>query len=571
MKHFSEPKSFYKMLIPMLIICASFFLIGLLSNQYSKKVLTEKVMEQMDTKVTVWKDNLEQQVDSLLLIQSNLIHGDEIAEFDMIWGSMSPYERYERIIQLSDRLNEIGILHSNVSSIKVYFSNLKIVVSGNNPIKDIYEADNFFDYKQIYVDKNSGIYLTNYSPSIKPETSEQKVNYYIRSYIPNSKLMDSLVKDLPKEEGMLLLLDGNGEIISRYVNDMQYFGESRGMIEKLSDRIRRNGKKDFRVTGNDFATCIYSEDMNLYLAYVYPGDMIQKPLSFFMMLNAILAGCVLAFLIIYIKYASVILAKPINRIMEAMGETNESFLIQDKNQDEFSIIYARYNQMINRTQNLMEEKMQAQYQTKMAELQQLQYQIQPHFLYNSIFTVYRMAKLDENEEIAEYTEQLGQYYRYITKSTDKIVTVEQELAHLKNYLYIQGIRFGNRITVQIDDFSPEALEYPIAPILLQPMVENAFEHGLKDVLSDGWLHIAGWVKDGVFCFRVEDNGSGLSENKIQKLNEQIHRDKIGSEEIHGLTNINTRVRALYGGISGLRIENRRGGGLRVTLKIKGEV
>ena len=168
---------------------------------------------------------------------------------------------------------------------------------------------------------------------------------------------------------------------------------------------------------------------------------------------------ILLVLILYFafrSYATHIIAHPLNRIMEAMAKQKMPPLLNMNENDEFAQIYEQYNQMIMDTNRLMKEKMDAEYQSKLSQLRQLQYQIQPHFLYNSLFTISRMAQLDDNDEIAEYAKHLGKYYQYITKSSDREVTFNQELEQVKDYLYIQNIRFEDRIEIIMDEM-PESI------------------------------------------------------------------------------------------------------------------
>ena len=208
--------------------------------------------------------------------------------------------------------------------------------------------------------------------------------------------------------------------------------------------------------------------------------------------------------------------------------------------DEFAQIYEQYNQMIMDTNRLMKEKMDAEYQSKLSQLRQLQYQIQPHFLYNSLFTISRMAQLDDNDEIAEYAKHLGKYYQYITKSSDREVTFNQELEQVKDYLYIQNIRFEDRIEIIMDEIPESIMQIKIAPMILQPLAENAYQHGLKN---------------------------GISPKQLSELKQRLERGEINKEEIHGLTNVQARISLLYGSESGLTVNDGTEGGFCVKLRI----
>ena len=246
------------------------------------------------------------------------------------------------------------------------------------------------------------------------------------------------------------------------------------------------------------------------------------------------------------------------------------FLITEKqeNKDELFFIYRRYNEMVIRTERLIRENLESKYMVHVAQLKQLQYQIQPHFLYNSLFLIYRMAQMEENDTIAEYAEHLGKYYQYITRSGEEQVYIGQEIDHIKNYLAIQETRFGERIKVCLGEIPEEMKEAKIIPLILQPLVENAFEHGIKNMVRGGEIHIDMAVREGFFFFSVKDNGPGITKEEEERIEKQME-DGQGrkSEKIHALSNTDMRLKLHYGASSGIIFYNRREGGFCVTAKI----
>lgn len=571
MKKMLNMKSFKKMILLILLICVCFYLLGLFSNQYSKKVVTEKIMEQMDVKAEVWKDDLEQQIDSLLLAQSNLSQDTKLSEINLTWEYMTPYEQYRSTVELSERLREIKVLHSLVESIKVYFENTKISISSGYPMKDYFEKIDFFEYNQIKIDRDRGIYITTYFPVGMPKGKENHTAYCVRSYLPFADICNFLNPDLYRtKDGLVLLYDTKGNLLSPNISGGKGFKPDKEMLTLVSEKIKvSENDEQFRLKEKDYGSCIYMDDIGIWMVYLYPRDNVTQPLGFFNFLNLGLTVLAVILFVLYASYTNHIIAKPLGKIIRAMEQQKDSYMIVDKQKDEFGKIYDRYNHMIDDMKKLMSDKIEAQYQSKMAEFRQLQYQIQPHFLYNSIFMIYRMAKYDENEEIAEYTKHLGQYYQYITKNTDSFVKMEQEMGHLKNYLYIQETRFGNRIRIEVDEINDYVKNLYIAPMLIQPIVENAYEHGLKDIAADGWIHIQVMLEGEDFIFRVEDNGIGIPDRELKRIQAQIYSTDIGLIEVHGLTNIQARVSSIYGKDSGIEIDNRPKGGVQITLRLAG--
>ena len=339
--------------------------------------------------------------------------------------------------------------------------------------------------------------------------------------------------------------------------------ESPGQAQSLLD-----GGSQIHLTGTRLATCVYNQRTGCWLLYIYPHSMVDQPLRFLVVFNICAVALTLILFMLFMLFAWRFFAKPVDRILNAMGNHDRQFYIHEKRKDEFEYIYERYNEMITKMNDLMQEKLDAEYRMKLAQLKQLQYQIQPHFLYNSIFAISRMATLDENEEIAEFTKNLGQYYQYITKLNSEWVTVGDELRYLKNYLYIQETRFGDRIEAEMDEAPEEIRALRIPPLILQPLVENAYEHGVKEMLSGGRIRIRVGYEDGIFTFEVKDNGKGVSEEELQEIHEDFEKQNEEMEVVHGLTNVYVRIRRIYGDDGTVAIERGKDGGTKTTIRIK---
>jgi len=281
-----------------------------------------------------------------------------------------------------------------------------------------------------------------------------------------------------------------------------------------------------------------------------------------------LTALMIALLLVYSGYIRRAFMRPIALLMQRMREAPDEgdAALRNVPKDEFAAIYQQYDEMIKRNDRLIHENYQAVYRTRIAELRQLQYQIRPHFLYNSLFLLYRMAQSAHCEDIADYASHLGSYYQYITRFADHEVSIEQEIEHIQNYVNIQKLRFGDRIAVEMSELPGEARGMSIAALVLQPLVENAYEHGLKDKLADGRLRILMRWEEGGLLFSVEDNGAGMDEEAIARLLAEIERADI-LEEARGLANTNLRLVMRYGPESRLNLLNLPEGGFRASVRI----
>ncbi len=203
---------------------------------------------------------------------------------------------------------------------------------------------------------------------------------------------------------------------------------------------------------------------------------------------------------------------------------------------------------------------------KQATLTALQSQINPHFLYNTLDTIRGQALVDGNREIAKMVEALAGFFRYSISSSGDLVTVRDELSNVRNYMMIQEYRFDSRYQLKIDIEEEEeiALDYLIPRLSMQPIVENAIVHGLKDTMENGEIIINLNLIGKDMIITVSDNGCGMDSEKLNEINERIRSDRSISNQISdiqsqsrhssiALTNIHKRIQLLYGNDYGLNI------------------
>jgi two-component system sensor histidine kinase YesM len=197
-------------------------------------------------------------------------------------------------------------------------------------------------------------------------------------------------------------------------------------------------------------------------------------------------------------------------------------------------------------------------------LQMLRSQINPHFLYNTLDTM-RMTSLNANcPPLATMCELLAKILRYGVSEANKLVTVEEENAHLDEYIRLINLRYTN---VSINtNLEPGILSYKILKLLLQPLVENSINHGIIDDTSNGSIQIWGYEKDKNLIFTVSDNGNGMEEERLTLLRDYLE-DKNTAFNSIGLKNIKKRIQLYYGKEYDLSIDSRPHQGTTVTIII----
>jgi two-component system sensor histidine kinase YesM len=214
--------------------------------------------------------------------------------------------------------------------------------------------------------------------------------------------------------------------------------------------------------------------------------------------------------------------------------------------------------MVASLQNMIEVNFNQRMLTQQAELRQLQAQINPHFLYNSFFILYRMAKDEDYENITDFLMYLSNFYRYITRDAQIEVPLLDEVIHADRYAKIQSLRFKKRITVEFDNLPLEYEKLKVPKLILQPLLENAFDHGLKDVEKNGKLTVSFAENSDSFTITVQDNGEGMTGVAFSELLQRMNGQHT---ETTGVVNIHKRLQLHFGNDYGLRVSQIESGGM----------
>ena len=233
--------------------------------------------------------------------------------------------------------------------------------------------------------------------------------------------------------------------------------------------------------------------------------------------------------------------------------------------NEFYYVFDQFNHMIIRMNELFNETLKEQELRMQAELEQLQLQINPHFLYNSLSYIVTVA--EEPEAVRGMAVHLSRYYRYCTQKK-MITTIKEEVSYAKSYLEIMSMRKRIRYSI---DMPRDIGELPIIPLILEPLIENAIEHGLEGCESAKQIEIViGWTSDQDVSFSISDDGEGMTKEQVAALRKRISRKERKEEESVGLWNVNQRLINYYSKSAEFGFKRSRWGGLTVYFTIRPE-
>lgn len=270
----------------------------------------------------------------------------------------------------------------------------------------------------------------------------------------------------------------------------------------------------------------------------------------------LIAVIILILLSIYIsRIISNQISKPLSTLektIESVGEGSRH--IEDEfDNSEIGEIGNKFKEMVNNNLELRERLLNAQLNEREAELLLLQAQINPHFLYNTLDSLYFMAIIKKDDDIAKMVLALSNTFKLSLNKGDKFITVRDELNRIKEYMTIQNMRYNNRFDLILD--LEEIEDYKIITFILQPFVENAMYHGLEAKIGKGYIKIEGHQKDGNLYFTIKDNGIGIADLSILDTG-------------YGVKNVKERIKLFYGDDYGVSFASEPYVGTTVTIVVQ---
>lgn len=256
-----------------------------------------------------------------------------------------------------------------------------------------------------------------------------------------------------------------------------------------------------------------------------------------------------------LAYISAKISRPIKileKSMERVEQGDFSINLDIKGSQEVEQLSRRFNVMVVKVRQLMDQIIREQEAKRKGELEVLQAQINPHFLYNTLNSVIRMVGIGKNEDVITTISSLSKLFRISLSRGKAVITVQEELEHIRHYLIIQKMRYKNKFEYEIEA-SDEVLTCKTLKLILQPIVENSIYHGIEMMADEGLITISASVVDGKILFQVSDNGLGMSQDRIAAiLSGQVKSDK-GSGV--GVKNVHERIRLYYGEEYGVHIKS----------------
>jgi two-component system sensor histidine kinase YesM len=284
------------------------------------------------------------------------------------------------------------------------------------------------------------------------------------------------------------------------------------------------------------------------------------------------------------------MSRPIHQLMSFMQKAESgdlTILYWGEREDEVGMLGRSFNTMLAQMSRLLSLTELQGRQKREAELRSLQAHIKPHFLYNTLDTIHWMARNKGAEDVAEVVQSLSRLFRIGLSKGNDIIPLSDEIEHIQSYLVIQKTRYKDKLNYTLD-VSPEVQHLYVLKLLLQPIVENAIYHGIKERRGPGHIAIAAKADEGSLILSVSDDGAGMAPEKVEQLrkllesavaapNDADHdlklkepKDLVKSKDMleqqgYGVLNVQARIQLTFGDRYGMFIESEQGKGTTVTI------
>lgn len=371
------------------------------------------------------------------------------------------------------------------------------------------------------------------------------------------------------KSGYLMVIDDDGEVI---------YSPQDSLLKKIKTGWFENGSSGSvtKMIDGENIQFIYRKSpfSNWTTIGVFPTNesvMEIQRINFYVISFLFIIG---AFGIGASYYLSYSMTRPINQLNAFMNQVESgdlSIRYKGNRADEIGRLGRSFNTMLNKINNLISLIEIQGRQKREAELQTLQSHIKPHFLYNTLDTINWMSRKKGALDVAEVVESLSQLFRIGLSKGKDIIPLEKEIEHIESYLKIQKARYKDKLNYSIS-IDSELNHISVLKLVLQPIVENAIYHGIKERRGPGHISIIGKEQAGNLVLYVEDDGVGIPEERLAMLNENLAIDFNSLEETkskttigYGVMNVQARIKLTYGYPFGLYIESVQGKGTLVKI------
>lgn len=438
---------------------------------------------------------------------------------------------------------------------------------------------NLWDMNHNYEDMvNSTVVASEFSLDFKKDFDYETYLLIVGNKTMEESKLDSMIEEAERIVAGLEEITEAETNIDRLDSVNKYLSNLRIYVDRIEENLQKESRYEdnMEIWENDvqIVTSLVGDTMSQYIYYEVRGIQQSRAAyqTFFMNLvrfSLLGMGLLLLLVIILSYYIPRSITMPITRISRVTNQVakgNLSVRAAAESGAEARMLSDSLNAMIDKINELLDQVTTEQIRLRKAEFELLQAQINPHFLYNTLDTIVWLAEAGDQKRVVSMVGNLSDFFRTSLNQGKDIISIREELAHVRSYLEIQQVRYQDILRYEIT--VPEDLyEYKIPKITIQPLVENALYHGIKNKRGQGTITVTGKSKENGFVLYVRDNGIGMTQERLNEVRAGIQKLSYTGKEIYGLYNVNERIRLNFGETYGISIESTYGEGTCVSISL----
>nr|WP_306220221.1 sensor histidine kinase [Cohnella sp. WQ 127256] len=562
-----------------ILILMTILIMSITSYYLTKDAVTSKAQAYTTELVKQVNYNIKDYVNGMKTM-SDLVAGNHtVQQYLSPTGFNSLQEEQQAKIAVSDMLESMLVSRTDIASVNVFGYGGQFV-SGRknlelNPYVDI-TSMNWYTLAQEAggksvispshvqpVFKDRYPWVVSLSRELISRDGESKLGVFLVDL--NFSVMNDMVKEIRLgQRGYLFIVDSSGKIVYHPQQQLIYSNLKSEMIDKVLEIKNGTFTSD---EGNDSRMYTVQEsDFGWKIVGVsYVNELVDNQnevrLSFF-----ILGFICIVIAIIISFFLSQRVSQPIKQLQDYMKEVekgNFDIHVPVSKTVEIGRLARAFNIMVGKIKELMSQVVLDQEQKRKSEINALQAQINPHFLYNTLDSIVWMAESNKSKEVVLMTSALAKLFRASIGKGEELVAIRTEIEHITNYLMIQKMRYKNKLDYEIE-ISDTVLDYKTIKIILQPIVENAIYHGIKMKHGPGLIRITAEETESDIYLIVEDNGNGMDEEKLRTL--LLSSPKTEEGRGVGVRNVHERLKLYFGPQFGLTYKSTLGVGTTVYIQ-----
>lgn len=379
-------------------------------------------------------------------------------------------------------------------------------------------------------------------------------------------------KSLIGDNGYLTLMSADASYEAKIVEDVYQLDSN--MFSQLNKSEDQSGTFSFENPQGENMNAVYNTiGVNKWkVAAVFPESQILKRINYIKYFTIIFVVLIIIMATFTVNIVGKYISKPIKKLANQMTTINQKQLQVDDGlavPKEMKILYSSFNEQMARNKSLLDQIHLEQKEKRQLEVAVIQAQVNPHFLYNTLYSIKGLCDMGLNEDASEMVSALSSFFRISISRGNEIITIEEEITHIQSYLYIMEMRYGDDFSYSID-IEKETLSSNILKLTLQPLIENAIYHGVKQKRGHGVISVRVFQDGKNINLEVVDNGRGIEKTKLRNIINEIKSPYSEQKNQYigiGLRSVNERVKGYFGKEYGLFIESEIDKGSKISIVI----